>query len=163
MQFAPVFTPCCHRDFRSRKGIPSNGSLFSCCIPCLLCRQLLLNLNAFGKIQAEHPIGCHMAINQRRQPPQIFLLHALELLWFGQNSLNQQRIHKLSRDFLALNQNDSHSDTAPSAISSIAAATSMVNSSARRRAWRRRATSISRAAIWPAGSPRVLAAAKARS
>jgi hypothetical protein len=39
-----------------------------------------------------------MTIDERCQTPQIFLLHPLELLWFGQNPLNQQRIHILSRD-----------------------------------------------------------------
>ena len=86
-----------------------------------------------------------------------------EIAMLALHLLQISMVYILSRDFLALNRIDSHSATAPSAISSIAAATSMVNSSARRRAWRRRATSISRAAIWPAGSPRVRAAAKARS
>src|SRR5207244_2703349 len=57
-------------------------------------------------------------------------------------------VYTLSRDFGGISKKAFHSTIAPSAISSIAAATSMVNSSARRRAWRRRATSISRAAIW---------------
>src|SRR5258708_8096143 len=74
----------------------------------------------------------------------------------AENLLNHQRINILSRDFLALNQHDSHSGTAPSAISSIAAATSMVNSSARRRTWRRRPTPIPPAAICPPPSPPLL-------
>src|SRR2546430_2379918 len=49
----------------------------------------------------------------------------------------------LSRDFVGLCKNLSHAGTTPSAISSIAMATSIVSSSARRSAWRRRATSSS--------------------
>lgn len=56
-------------------------------------------------------------------------------------------VYVLSRDSGGMGQKPFHADTAPSAISSMAAATSSVNSSARRNAWRRRATSISRAAI----------------
>src|SRR5260221_8166778 len=71
--------------------------------------------------------------------------------------------HILSRDSIGLSKNTSHAGTTPSAISSISIATSIVSSSARRSAWRRRAISISRAAICPAVSPRFLAPARARS
>lgn len=100
--------------------------------------------------------GRHGEFNTNRREGQELTMLSLHLL---QVSL----VYMLSRDSCGISKKAFHSATVPSAISSIAAATSMVNSSARRRAWRRRATSISRAAIWPAGSPRLLAAAKARS
>jgi hypothetical protein len=86
-----------------------------------------------------------------------------EISMLALHLLQISMVYTLSRDSGGISKKAFYSATAPSAISSIAAATSMVNSSARHRAWRRRATSISRAAIWPAGSPRLLAAAEARS
>ncbi len=72
-------------------------------------------------------------------------------------------VYILSRDFVGFGENPFHSAPAASATASIAAATSVANSSARRKAWRIRATSNSRAAICPAGSPRVCAALRSRS
>ena len=88
-----------------------------------------------------------MAVDERGERSQILLFHLLELLGLREYLLDQQGIDILSRDFDGIGKKAIHTDTASSAISSMAAATSIVNSSARRNAWRRRATSISRAAI----------------
>src|SRR5258708_13884207 len=86
-----------------------------------------------------------------------------QALLIGEDLMRRRLSDVLSRDSIGLSKNTSHTGTTPSAISSIAIATSIVSSSARRSAWRRRASSSSRAAICPAGSPRLLAPARARS
>ncbi len=88
-----------------------------------------------------------MPVEEGGQAPIILCGEPLQPLVVLQHLLNHERVYILSRDSGGMVQKPFHSDTAPSAISSMAAATSIVNSSARRNAWRRRATSISRAAI----------------
>ena len=70
-----------------------------------------------------------------------------EISMLALHLLQISMVYILSRDFCAIGEKPFHPDAAPSAISSMAAATSIVNSSARRNAWRRRATSNSCAAI----------------
>ncbi len=76
-----------------------------------------------------------MAVEERRQAAIIFCRQTREPRVILEHFLDHKRVHVLSRDFCGMGQKPFHSDTAPSAISSMAAATSIVNSSARRKAW----------------------------
>lgn len=72
-------------------------------------RYCFLDRYSFSQVQTERPIGSHMTVDKWGEGTQILLLHLLELSGFRENLLDEQRIDVLSRDFLALNQNDSHS------------------------------------------------------
>lgn len=125
-------------------------------------RLRLLNGQPLAQVQAEPAVGRDVLIDERRERPPVLWLHRLLVARLGQHALNQQGVDELSREFKRY-ETAYYSALGELACSSMAAATSYVSSSARRNAWRMRATSISRAASCPAGSPRLLAVCNARS
>jgi hypothetical protein len=76
-----------------------------------------------------------MAVDERGERSQILLFHLLELLGLQEYLLDQQGIDILSRDFDGIGKKAIHTDTASSAISSMAAARSSANFSMRCKDW----------------------------
>ncbi len=93
----------------------------------------ILNGQPFLQIQPEPAVGRDMVIDERRQRPPVLWLHRLLVLRFGQHPLDQQRINILSREFIRY-EKAFYSTLGEPASSSMAAATSCVSSSARRKA-----------------------------